>query len=148
MKKIKAYGICLYKIQQQNNKRITKILLCKSVSSLNKWGCLKGVQESNETKKQTAYREFYEECHIKIPTKLLVQYFEQTNNTKDIGIYLVNASQIKNLDNYFIEDTLQSNFLSWENSKVKFFDITKLPQIKKKQYKLINKILSYLKTID
>jgi ADP-ribose pyrophosphatase YjhB (NUDIX family) len=144
MSKIKAYGICLYKLEKHRNKIVVKILLCKSVSSLNKWGCIKGVQETNETKKQTAIREFYEECHIKVPVKLLTQYFEQINITKDIGIYLLNASKIKNIKHYFIKDTLQSNFLSWENSKIKFFDITKLPQIKKKQEQIINNIVKYL----
>ena len=72
MQKIKAYGICLYKFDKKENQY--KILLCKSVSSLNKWGCLKGGSENNETKKETAIREFYEECHIKIPQKYLTNY--------------------------------------------------------------------------
>jgi len=141
MIKIKAYGICLYKIENNN----IKLLLCKSVTSKDKWGCLKGVQESNESKEQTATREFFEECHIKVSAKLFEQYFEQINYEKDIGIYLVDASKIKNINNFFLKDTLYSNYLSWENSKVKFFNINKLPTIKKKQSKLIVEIIDFLK---
>jgi ADP-ribose pyrophosphatase YjhB (NUDIX family) len=70
-RKIKAYGICLYKVENINNKSIIKILLCKSVFSLNNWGCLKGVQDKNESKKQTAKREFFEECSILVSQKNL-----------------------------------------------------------------------------
>ena len=66
MSNIKAYGICLYKINENH----IEILLCKSVSSLKKWGCLKGVKENGETPKETAQREFYEECNILVPIKL------------------------------------------------------------------------------
>ena len=142
--KVKAYGICLYKIENINNKSIIKILLCKSVFSLNKWGCLKGVQDKNESKKQTAKREFFEECSILVSQKKLENYFEQINQEKDIGIYLVNATTIKNIETFFIKDTLKNNLLSWENSKVKFFDINDLPNIKKKQSKLISEIIDFL----
>jgi len=142
MENIKAYGICLYQSNQDN----TKILLCKSISSLEKWGCLKGVQESNESIKQTAQREFYEECHIKVPLRLLTHYFEQINDSKDIGIYLVDAKNIKDLNRYFFKDILHDNYLSWENSKVKFFNINNLPAIKKKQSKLLVEIIDSLKS--
>ena len=45
---------------------------------------------------------------------------------------------------YFFEDKLLGVYLSWENSKVKFFDINKLPEIKTKQKFLIKKITDFL----
>ena len=141
MEKIKAYGICLY----IHKKKDIKVLLCKSVSSLNKWGFLKGVQHDNETQQNTAKREFLEECGIDVSTKYLEDYFEQTNIEKDIGIYLVNGKNIKNLDKFFNNNILLHNYLSWENSKVKFFSITSLPVIKRKQILLSKKIIDFLK---
>ncbi len=140
MEKIKAYGILLYKLE---NKK-TKILLCKSVKSLEKWGCLKGMQTENETAKECAKREFFEECGIKIETFLFEDYFFQENDEKDIGIWIVNAKKIDKIGNYFSEDKLYDNYLSWENSKVKFFNINDLPDIKKKQKKLIEDIKDFL----
>ena len=139
MDKIKAYGICLYKIKKNK----IEILLCKSIKSKNKWGFLKGVKEANETKQQTAKREFQEECSIKIDTKYFEQYFEQINKTKDIGIYLVNTSNV-DIDLYFIDNILIDYYLSWENQEVRFFDITSLPLFKKKQSELILQICKFL----
>jgi ADP-ribose pyrophosphatase YjhB (NUDIX family) len=139
MSKIKAYGICLYKIKKNK----IEILLCKSTKSKDKWGFLKGVKEINETKQQTAKREFQEESNIKIDTKYFEQYFEQTNETKDIGIYLVDANNL-NIDLYFIDNILIDYYLSWENQEVKFFDISSLPLFKKKQSKLILQICKFL----
>lgn len=139
--KIKAYGICIYKV----NKKSTEILLCKSVSSLDKWGCLKGLIEKNETKQECAKRELLEESSIPVNIKDFEEYFEQNNDEKDIGIWLVNEKNIKDLQKYFFEDKLLNNYLSWENSKVKFFDIKKLPLIKKKQKLLMLEITNFLK---
>ena len=140
MKKIKAYGILLYKIE----KKSIKILLCKSVKSLDRWGCLKGMQTSNETAKECAKREFREECGIIVETYLFEDYFIQENEEKDIGIWIVNANKIENIDKYFIDEKLYENYLSWENSKVKFFDIKDLPSIKKKQNIILNEIKDFL----
>ena len=140
MDKIKAYGILLYKIE----KRSLKILLCKSVKSLDKWGCLKGMQTGNETAKECAKREFREECGISVETYLFEEYFSQENEEKDIGIWIVNANKIHELHRYFTEDKLHENFLSWENSKVKFFDLKELPNIKKKQKTLVKEIKGFL----
>jgi 8-oxo-dGTP pyrophosphatase MutT (NUDIX family) len=131
--KIKAYGVCLYK----KEKNTYKILLCKSVKSKNRWGFLKGVKLKGESTIQTAIREFTEESGISIDKDILENYIVQKNELKDIGIYLANAKNIKELDKYFYDDTLHNNYLSWENSKVKFFDINKLPLIKKKQTQII-----------
>ena len=140
MENIKAYGICLYK----KTKNSTKILLCKSVKSNDRWGFLKGVEIKGETVKQTALREFTEESSIPIQKSFLEDFIYQKNELKDIGIYLVNANKIKSLDIYFNSDTLHDGYLSWENSKVKFFDIDSLPLIKKKQEKLIKELKKIL----
>lgn len=138
--KIKAFGICLYK----KDKNDIQILLCKSVSSKNRWGFLKGVQIKDETDFQTAIREFKEESSIDISKKYLGKYFEQKNDEKDIGIYLVNYNNISDIDKFFQKNTLYKKYLSCENSDVEFFNITKLPKIKKKQSKLTEDIITYL----
>ena len=135
-----AYGVCIYKREKND----TKILLCKAVSSLSKWGCLKGVKNSTESAYECAQREFREECNIEVNIADFEKYFDQTNQDKDIGIWLVNANRIKNLNEYFFEDTLLYTNLSWENSKVKFFSINELPKIRKKQKSLIFKIKDFL----
>ncbi len=140
MKKIKAYGIVLYKIE----KKVIKILLCKSIKSLDKWGCLKGIQTTNESSKECAKREFLEECSIKIETHLFEECFSQFNEYKDIGIWLVNIKKLSDLSMYFANDKLYDNYLSWENSKVKFFNIKHLPNIKKKQKSLLIEIKDFL----
>lgn len=138
---IKAYGICIYK--RKLNK--TKILLCKSVKSDKRWGFLKGVSEYKETKEETSVREFFEESGIKVPLYDLEDYFFQENDTKDIGIFLVNFDKIKNINNFFVNDKLKDKFLCQENSEVKFFDIDNIPEFKKKQSDIILNILKYLK---
>ncbi|MDB2405378.1 NUDIX domain-containing protein [Arcobacteraceae bacterium] len=141
MCKIKAYGICLYK----KNKLQTEVLLCKAVVSKNNWGYVKGVQEKNETNKETALREFHEEASILVSSKYLEEYFEQKNEEKDIGIYLVNYDNIRNKDKYFVNGELKKECLCPENSQIKFFDIKNMPKIKKKQRSLSSQIVNYLK---
>ena len=85
--KIKAFGIALYKVE----KTTIKILLCKSVISKIKWGFLKGQQEFNETKQQTAIREFFEECSILVDEKYLDKYFQQLNEDKDNFIQILSS---------------------------------------------------------
>jgi len=140
MKKIKAYGIVLYKVEED----VIKILLCKSVKSLNKWGCLKGMLINSESTKECAKREFYEECNIDVNTSLFEEYFSQKNKEKDVGVWIVNSNKIKDLDKCFLNDKLFDYYLSWENSKVKFFDINKLPQIKKKQTSIVSDIKDFI----
>lgn len=141
MIKLKAYGICLYKKESNT----IKLLLCKSIASQNNWGFLKGIQEKDELKIDTAIREFYEEGGIQVQKKHLENYFEQKNQLKDIGIFLVNYDTIDNIKKNFNGDKLLSKFLSWENSQVKFFDISDLPPIKKKQQQLTRDIVQYFK---
>jgi len=144
MTKIKAYGILLYKIEKGS----IKILLCKSVKSLDRWGCLKGVILKGENAKECAKREFKEECGINVQTYLFEKFFMQENNEKDIGIWIVNAKKIEDIDEYFLKDKLHDCNLSWENSKVKFFDLEELPEIKKKQVQLVSKIKDFLQNMN
>jgi len=139
--KIKAYGIAIY-IKKNNS---TKLLLCKSINSNTKWGFLKGVEDDNDlTPKQTAQREFEEESGIYIQQNLLTKYFYQENEDKDIGIYLVNASKLDYINEFFKNDYLLEKYLCDENDIVKFFDINDLPPFKKKQIKLLSHIIDYL----
>lgn len=139
--KIKAYGICVYK--KENN--TIKVLLCKGTTSHTKWGFIKGVKENFETKEDTAIREFKEESSIIVSKRSFENYFEQVNEEKDIGIFLVNYKDIPGIQIYFNEDQLYPKYLSWENSKVRFFDLEELPKIKKKQKHIALEISEYLK---
>lgn len=143
MSKNRAYGICIYKIEEDET---VKILLCKSIKSKDKWGFLKGLVLRYEESKRCAQREFFEESSIFVEMDVFEEYFEQTNDEKDVGIWLVNANNVPDLDDYFYEDRLATNYLSWENSKVKFFDIKKLPKIRKKQKQIAKAIKSSLKS--
>ena len=138
---VKAYGVVPYIVTKND----IKILLCKSVASKDKWGCLKGTKNSNESAYECAKREFFEESSISVEIALFEHYFEQINIDKDVGIWLVNANNIENLDTFFVDDTLKKNFLSWENSKVKFFSLNNLPRIKNKQETLLKEITDFLK---
>lgn len=139
---VKAYGIVPYYVKGDD----IKILLCKSVASKDRWGCLKGTKTRNETAYECAKREFFEESSISVDVALFEEYFEQLNDDKDIGVWLVNFKNIENIEKYFTNDTLKEQYLSWENSKVKFFSLNNLPKIKKKQQDLINEIKDFLKS--
>lgn len=132
-----AYGVCVYK----ETKKSFEFLLCKSSLSRLKWGFLKGTAQKNENSMETALREFYEESSIKIKNDIFEEYFLQENKNKDIGIYLVNAKNINNIEKYFYENKLKKQYISKENEKVEFFDIKSLPNIKTKQHKIVNNIL-------
>ena len=138
---VKAYGVVPYIVENNN----IKIFFCRSVASKEKWGCLKWTKNKHETAYECAKREFIEESSIAVERGLFENYFEQINIDKDVGVWLVNASNIEELDTYFEEDTLKSNYLSWENSKVKFFSLSNLPRIKNKQENLIKEIRDFLK---
>ncbi|MCT7616070.1 NUDIX domain-containing protein [Aliarcobacter butzleri] len=139
---VKAYGIVPYYVKGDD----IKILLCKSVASKDRWGCLKGTKTRNETAYECAKREFFEESSISVDVALFEEYFEQLNDDKDVGVWLVNFKNIENIEKYFTNDTLKEQYLSWENSKVKFFSLDNLPKIKKKQQDLITEIKDFLKS--
>lgn len=136
-----SYGICIYKKEKNDY----KILLCKSVSSKEKYGCIKGSIERNESVKQCAKREFYEETSISVEVRFFEEYFEQINTTKSVGVWLVNYENVPHINDFFVKEKLQAHYLSWENSKVKLFSISELPKIKDNQKKLLNEIIDFLK---
>ena len=86
------------------------------------------------------------ESSITANIELFENYFEQINIDKDVGVWLVDARNIENLDSFFVDDTLKKEYLSWENSKVKFFSLNNLPRIKNKQVTLIKEIKDFLKS--
>ncbi|MFW0695064.1 NUDIX hydrolase [Aliarcobacter butzleri] len=139
---VKAYGIVPYYVKGDD----IKILLCKSVASKDRWGCLKGTKTKNETAYECAKREFFEESSISVDVALFEEYFEQLNDDKDVGVWLINFKNIENMEKYFVNDTLKEQYLSWENSKVKFFSLDNLPKLKKKQEELITEIKDFLKS--
>ncbi|RBQ32165.1 NUDIX hydrolase [Arcobacter sp. FW59] len=142
MSNIKTYGIVPYLV----DKKDIKILLCLGVASQARWGCLKGSKNRNESAFECAKREVFEESSISVDIALFEEYFEQINEDKDIGIWLVNSSNIEGINKYFEKDILKKEYLSWENSKVKFFSLKKLPKIKKKQENLIKNIKGFLES--
>jgi 8-oxo-dGTP pyrophosphatase MutT (NUDIX family) len=144
LNKIKACGLCVYK----KTKTSYEILMCKSVLSTHKWGFLKGVKELNETDIQTAIREFYEESNIKINKNNLENLIIQKNKYKDISIFMINYKNIKNINIYFKNNILYKQYLCHENSNIKFFDINNLPEVKKKQNKILDNILVILENKD
>jgi len=141
MDKIFAYGICLYK--KRSNK--TSVLLCRSTHSKIKWGFLKGSLRGKETKVETALREFREESGITIKAEYLENYYQQKNNEKDIGIFLVNFDRIEGIEKYFSNNRLKFEYICFENDDVRFFDIKNLPPIKKKQLEIVSSIVKYFK---
>ncbi|XPV54361.1 MAG: hypothetical protein ACNI3H_05125 [Halarcobacter ebronensis] len=51
-------------------------------------------------------REFREESGINVQTDDFEKYFSQENDEKDIGLWIVNAKNIDNIDTYFSKDKL------------------------------------------
>jgi len=92
MPKDKSYGICPY-LKEGNT---IKILLNKT-SKVSDYNFFKGKIEDKESVKKCALREFYEETNIPIDKKDLGLYFFQSNKRKDIGIFLVNFEDYKNI---------------------------------------------------
>lgn len=137
----KAYGICLYK----KYKNSYKILLCQSIDNQNKWGFLKGTKRGSETPRKAAVREFMEESGIKIDGKNLEDFFYQKNKKKDVGIFMLSGTTIKNLDTFFDGDRLKKKYICPENYQVNFFDIEELPKIKTKQLLLVRKVVQVLR---
>jgi len=107
----------------------------------------KGKQEKDETIKETAIREFYEETNIKIKKEYLEKYFETKTKNKKIGLFLVNA---KNINEFFenknkVEDIYKRVWiecdLEYKNRFVKnqrelFNKICN--ELKKDKYKIVN----------
>ena len=97
---VKAYGIVPYYVKGDD----IKILLCKSVASKDRWGCLKGTKTRNETAYECAKREFFEESSISVDVALFEEYFEQQEcelNFTPIQIIAVYQDGIKLLNSEY-----------------------------------------------
>ncbi|MCK9161364.1 MAG: NUDIX domain-containing protein [Arcobacter butzleri] len=142
MTKPKSYGIAPY--YKKNGK--IYLFLCKASDSRTKWGFLKGTITSKEDPKECAKREFYEESNIPIKLEYFEEYFEQINIKKDVGVWLVDASKIKNFENYFDSNLkLKSKYRSKELTDAGLFEIYKMPPSKNNQFKIIFDIVYFLK---
>jgi len=137
---LEKYGICLYKKEKEK----IKILLAKAYDSNIKWGIVKGHKEFGESAKKTAIREFFEETSIKIDEKYLERFYEQDFIEVKIGIFLVNYDKISGIKEYFEKYCLKKKYIDWENQEICFFDIKKLPPIKKKQVAIVANIVKDL----
>ena len=74
------------------------------------------------------------------------EYFEQINIKKDVGVWLVDASKIKNFENYFDSNLkLKSKYRSKELTDAGLFEIYKMPPSKNNQFKIIFDIVYFLK---
>jgi 8-oxo-dGTP pyrophosphatase MutT (NUDIX family) len=141
---VKAFGIVPY--LYFNNDFLIYVYKNKE----GKYLFFKGKQEINETKEQTAVREFFEETGYKVDSNYLEKYFESKTKNKLIGLYLVNSNNIsfhlKNEKSKKIEDiyeyvwvpcdiNLKDNFV--KNQQNLFCLIYN--ELQKEKYKLINK---------
>ena len=141
---VKTYGIVPYLILDNN----PSIYVYKNKEG--KYLFFKGKQEINETKEQTAIREFFEETGYKVDEEYLERYFETKTKNKLIGLYLINSKnisfQLKNEKSKNIEDIyeyiwivcnvkLKNNFV--KNQQTIFCMICN--ELQKEKYKLINK---------
>ena len=87
----KTYGIVPYKF----NKNKTLLYVYKNKEG--KFLFFKGKQEINETKEQTAIREFFEETGYKVDKIYLEKYFETRTKNKLIGLFLVNQHNLNDV---------------------------------------------------
>jgi 8-oxo-dGTP pyrophosphatase MutT (NUDIX family) len=139
---IKSYGIAPYLMKDDK----IYIFLCKASDSRYKWGFLKGTLASKERPQECARREFYEESAILVEYDLFEEYFEQTNDRKDVGIWLIDAKHIKSLDRFLDKDMkLKPKYRSKELSDAGFFDIHDMPPIKNNQYQMMFDVVDFLK---
>jgi len=139
---IKSYGIAPYLVKENK----IYIFLCRASDSRYKWGFLKGTKSVKETPKECAVREFYEESKIIVDDKNFEEYFEQDNDRKDVGVWIINSQHIKNLDSFLNKNlTLKAKYRSKEISEAAFFDIDEFPPIKNNQYQMMFKVVDFLK---
>ncbi|QOG12998.1 NUDIX domain-containing protein [Arcobacter sp. FWKO B] len=142
MSSVKSYGVAPYMLKDGR----VYLFLCRASDSRYKWGFLKGTKSPKETPKECARREFYEESAILIEYDFFEEYFEQGNDRKDVGVWLVNAQNIKNLDKFLNKDlTLKAKYRSKEINGAGFFPIDDFPPIKNNQYQMMFEVVDFLK---
>lgn len=101
-----SYGICPYKI-----KNGTVYILLNKTHKKSMFNFFKGKQENNETKIQTAIREFYEEAGVLVDEKYLEEYYYHNQPRKNIGIYLVDITNIKGKFKYDKREIYSSEWI-------------------------------------
>lgn len=79
-----SYGVVIYRIKDYT----TDLLLMKARGH-NEWGMLKGKIEQNESIKECAVREVFEESGIIVNPNYFEDYFENNTKRKLVGIFLI-----------------------------------------------------------
>ena len=129
-----SYGVVPYTI---HNDKIYLLVSLASKKDL-KYGFFKGKIEQNETIKDCAIREFYEETGIKIETEWLDKYFSQKHIQKDVGVFLLDIDYIKD----------EKIILNKENYNFKIIEINELyGNIIKNQEKILKEMILYFKDL-
>lgn len=131
MAKEKSYGIAPYVIMNGYF-----FVLLNKTSRTSYYNFFKGKEEDNESKKDTAVREFFEETGIQVEKEDLEDYFEQKNPRKDIGIFLVDFTKYNHLPFKFEENEIYSAI--WVN-------VSKDVEMSKNQKKIYGDIMLHFK---
>ena len=108
MSKEFSYGVVPYLIINGSY-----FLLLNKTSKSSYYNFFKGKTEPNESKEDTAIREFLEETGVLIDKENLEDYVEQKNKRKDIGIFLLDFSKYNNKIFKFDEKEIYS--ATWVN---------------------------------
>jgi len=125
MAKEYSYGLAPYSIMNG----YFYVLLNKT-SEESFFNFFKGKIETDETIKQCAQREFFEETGIKVDTKDFEKYYYQKSPRKNIGIFLVDWSKYQHLPFKFQEKEI------WSATWILLKDI----ETSKNQQEIINSI--------
>lgn len=129
-----SYGVVPYTIY---NDKIYVLVSLASKKDL-KYGFFKGKIEENETIRNCAIREFYEETGIKVKSEWLDKYFSQKHIQKDVGVFLLDIDYIKD----------EKIMLNKENYNFKIIEINELyNNIIKNQEKILKEMILYFKDL-
>ena len=128
-----SYGICPY-IKNENG----VFILLIQPKGHKEYGFAKGHIELNETEKQCAIRELFEETGIVVEEKFLENFYYQNNKRKDVGIFLTNIQNI-DLD-------VELNIGHRECYEIKLFNIKNDININKNQSQILNQIRDFFKS--
>lgn len=128
--KLKSYGICPYMIISGNF-----FVLLNKTSEESFYNFFKGKIEKEESIKECAIREFFEETGVQVEIKDLEDYFFQKSSRKDVGIHLVDWAKYEGLPFNFQEKEI------WSASWVQLKDI----ETSKNQQIIMNSIELFFK---
>ena len=128
MSKAHSYGVCPYKIEDYS----TKILMVRATGR-GDWGFIKGKIDKGESERECARRECKEETNISVSIEHFEDYIYCTNKQKNIGIFLVDDTNINiNLNEVKLEPK--------ELSSIKWFDINDNIKVQTNQKKILDEI--------